>query len=223
MRFILSNNNVYIIWEHFKSNYINQNNDEEEDEFDDEEDLDEMGNDQEDGFGNLIKMSRMLRSPQIDAHFTPWGAFHPNNPMSPVNMYDLYFAHFHGFTTFSIPNFKDIMNSIEGVAIWAQHDPYTIIFGPAKTYSATEVKMNIDAVLMSALGIPPKKSENSELEMMKNQSQQLFKEGVINIFIRFPNGTIDILKNPSQSEIKEAIDLKTKIKDVVLYMNGESL
>ena len=217
-------NNVYIIWEHFKSNYINQAiaNDDDDDFDEDEEDAD-IGEDQEDGFGNLIKVSRMLQGPILEPHYTPWGAFHPNNPMSPVNMYDLYFAHFHGFTTFTIKNFKDLMNSIEGVAIWAQHDPYTIIFGPAKTYSATEVKINIEGVLMAAMGIPPKKSTSSELEDIKEQSNNMFQNGVSNIFIRFPNGHIDVIENPSQIFINEAMDLKTKIKDVVIYMNGESL
>lgn len=215
-------NSVYIVWEHFKSNYINQKDDEEEDDFEDEE-VGEFDEESEGGLGNLLRVSRMLQPITMDAHFTPWGAFHPSNPMSPVNMYDLYFAHFHGFTTFTVKNFKDLMNRIEGVAIWAQHDPYTVIIGPAKTYSASEVKSNVESVLMGALGVPMKKANNKELEEMKAQSADMFKNGMNNLYLLFPNGSIDILENPSQADIKEAVELKTKIKDLILYMNGEIL
>ena len=58
---------------------------------------------------------------------------------------------------------------------------------------------------------------------MRKQSAEMFKNGTNNVFLLFPNGTLDVLQNPSQAEIKEAVELKTKIKDLILYMNGELL
>lgn len=215
-------NNIYIIWEHFKSNYINQQSiEDDDDELDEDFEPDEPEEGEPD-FGNLIRLSKVFTNPEANAHYTPWGAFHPNNPLSPVNMYDLYFAHFHGFTTFSLKNFKDLMNRTEGVAIWAQHDPYCIIMGPAKTYSATEVKYNVTSVLLSALGVSVPNS-NQENEAVKSKSELMYKNGISNIHIRFPNGTIDVLENPTQIDMKDALELKTKIKDVAIFMNGESL
>jgi hypothetical protein len=69
----------------------------------------------------------------------------------------------------------------------------------------------------------PERKFLRKIEEMRKQSAEMFKNGTNNVFLLFPNGTLDVLQNPSQAEIKEAVELKTKIKDLILYMNGELL
>lgn len=225
--FILSKDSIIIGWEHYRTNYIKEQKptiDLVEDHNDDNEDDDNGDISIEDMFPGGIQFGQK----QTPIHYTPWGKFDVDNPISPVNLYDLYMVHFKGFTTDFIPNFKDLMSSIEGVAIWGQIDRYCLIIAPAKAYEVLEVKYNFDKTIYSALGLT---IENGGFDIEDHiisvieKSEELFKSGIDNFALVFPepNFGIEVIESPDEEKIKEINDLMGRVKDLVVIHNGDFL
>lgn len=227
--FTISKDDIVIGWEHYRTNYVKERNASipllggPDDSIDDDDD-DDSDISIEDMFPGGIS----FRQRQTPIHYTPWGKFDADNPISPVNLYDLYMVHFKGFTTDFIPNFKDLMSSIEGIAIWGQIDRYCLIVAPAKAYEALEVKYNFDKAIYSALGMT---IENGGFDMEDHiisvieRSEELFESGIDNFAVVFPepNFGIEVFEAPDEEKIKEIHDLMGRVKDLVVIHNGDFL
>lgn len=214
--------NKKIIWEHFETNYLKKNTDFDEDDDDDFEDFDESEDHEMAGGPNNFMRAFRLPGFMPEVHHTPWGVFHANNPLSPVNMYDISMAHFKGFNVHTIPNFIQLMDSVDGVAVWAQHDPYCIAVGPGKLYSTMEVKLNVEKAIYDALGVTNYNNHDKTLEYTI-ASTELLKNGTHNVFIRFPNGTSKVYENPSNEELSELLKLKKQINGVIIVHDGKEI
>jgi hypothetical protein len=211
-----------IIWEDFKLNYIERVNDEKED--DDEEDI-IFEDDDENMRGLDMMFGQMNQARQI--HHTPWGRFLADNPLSPVNLYELKVAHLKGFKITSIPNFEKLMSEVDGVALFAKLDPYFIVMAPAKLYSVPEVKANIERAIYKALNIEIR-NESPDLESYAAQAQavshsKFVDDGVENIVLVFPepNVEVEIMENPTEKELNEVDKLSKQLKDLIVFKNGE--
>jgi hypothetical protein len=167
--------------------------------------------------GMIFPFAKHMLPPQVQ--YTPWGAFNADNPLSPANMYDLQMAHFRGFTVHTIPNFIQLMDSVEGVAVWTQHDPYCIAVGPAKTYTSEEVKINVEKAIYAALGVP----DFSPQPIQQMQSIELMNEGVHNIIVQFPNGNTTVYREPSEEQTMDLLKLKTQVDNVVIFQDGKEI
>ena len=224
--FTISKDDIVIGWEHYRTNYVKEQHPTPSPLIIDDDDDDEDDGDIsiEDMFPGGIS----FRQRQIPTHYTPWGKFDADNPISPVNLYDLYMVHFKGFTTDFIPNFKDLMSSVEGVAIWGQIDRYCLIVAPAKAYEALEVRYNFDKAIYSALGMT---IENGGFDMEDHiisvieRSEELFESGIDNFAVVFPepNFGIEVFEAPDEEKIKEIHDLMGRVKDLVVIHNGDFL
>lgn len=213
-----------IVWEDFKLNYIDKPLDEKEED-DEEEDVIFEDDDE-----NMRGLEMMMMGPMNAiqrVHNTPWGKFSPENPISPVNLYELKVAHLKGFKTTSIPNFEQLMRNVDGVALFAQLDPYFIVIAPAKLYAIQDVKSNVERAIYKALNIEIK-NELPGLESYVAQAQALsnskfLEEGIDNIVIVFPepNVGIEVLESPSQKEIGEVDQLSKQLKELIIFKNGE--
>lgn len=227
--FTISKDDIVIGWEHYRTNYVKEQHTNTtslggpDDSIDDDDD-DDSDISIEDMFPGGIS----FRQRQAPIHYTPWGKFDADNPISPVNLYDLYMVHFKGFTTDFIPNFKDLMSSIEGIAIWGQIDRYCLIVAPAKAYEALEVRYNFDKAIYSALGMT---IENGGFDMEDHiisvieRSEELFESGIDNFAVVFPepNFGIEVFEAPDEEKIKEIHDLMGRVKDLVVIHNGDFL
>lgn len=227
--FTISKDDIVIGWEHYRTNYIKEQhanipllsgpNDSIDDDDDDDGDI---------SIEDMFSSGISFRQRQAPVHYTPWGKFDADNPISPVNLYDLYMVHFKGFTTDFIPNFKDLMSSIEGIAIWGQIDRYCLIVAPAKAYEVLEVKYNFDKAIYSALGMT---IENGGFDMEDHiisvieRSEELFESGIDNFAVVFPepNFGIEVFEAPDEQKIKEIHDLMGRVKDLVVIHNGDFL
>lgn len=203
--------NREIIWEHFQSNYDGPKNNQDMD-FDDEDDNDM---DIDGPMAMPIPVSFLNQSMVDMIDYTPWGAFHKSNPLSPSNMYDLWLAHFRGFKAQSIPDFVGVMNNIDGVAVWAQHDPYCVIIGPGKAYDPNQVKRNVEDALLGPR-IAPLITNLSELTLSTHT-----EKGVDVIGALYPDGTHQIWENPSEDELKDILELPKLITELTLFKNGK--
>lgn len=220
----ISEGAVTIGWEHYKTNYIDTPKSSVQmiDDIDDDDDDEDGDIDIEEIFNNRMQ----FHSLQKPMHHTPWGKFEADSPLSPVNLYDLYLGHFKGFNTNSIPNFKELMSSIEGVALWGQIDPYCVVIAPARSYSTTEVKYNIDRAIYSALGISLKNS-NLDLEDylidLCEKSEELFNNGVENFTIVFPEPNFNVVleENPDEEKENEVEELISRIQGLIVIKNGK--
>lgn len=212
-----------IVWEDFRLNYIDKPPEEKDE--DDEEDVIFEDDDE-----NMRGLEMMMMGPMNTiqrVHNTPWGKFSPDNPISPVNLYELKVAHLKGFKTTSIPNFDQLMKNVDGVALFAQLDPYFIVIAPAKLYALQDVKSNVERAIYRALNIEIK-NESPALESYVAQAQALsnskfLEEGIDNIVIVFPepNVGVEMLENPSPKEIGEVDQLSKQLKELIIFKNGE--
>lgn len=212
-----------IIWEDFKLNYIERTNDEKEEDDDDEDIVFE--DDDENMRGLDMMFGQMNQARQI--HHTPWGRFLAENPLSPVNLYELKVGHLKGFRITSIPNFEKIMSEVDGVALFAKLDPYFIVMAPAKLYSVVEVKANIERAIYKALNIEIK-NEPPDLESYAAQAQavshsKFVDDGIQNIVLVFPepNVEVEIIENPTEKDLNEVDKLSLQLKDLIVFKNGE--
>lgn len=231
----MSKKEYSLIWENYRSNYIKEEPEEEDDDddiFNDGEGFE--GDDEHDGSKhpnglNLYDIPKLFRVNQPIPHYTPWGLFHSNNPLSPTNMYELWMVHFKGFSVFSFgksgtgSEFINLMNSIDGVAIWSQHDPYCIVIGPAKAYSIEEIRRNVEKALFGKLDPDLLKKEEPPKETNEAKSLLLFNNGVKNIIVEFPNGLVDIIEDPSEEAVDEVNKALIGIAGVTAYLNGQKI
>lgn len=229
--------NPQIIWKHYKENFLKVN------ESDilhiDDEDMpaNMLDDDDDDDDGSMprlgfINMSNIM--PQSHMHQTPWGSFAVDNPLSPINMYDLQVANFKGFNTRSITDFKSVMSRVDGIAAWASLDPYCIVIAPAMLYDTTEVKKSFEEAVYHALAIQKTTSDADQLSFMEDrkartldaakQSYDLFHEsGIDNITIILPDekATVDIIKNPTDLELLSVNKLIDQLPDLIVLRNGD--
>lgn len=212
-----------IVWEDFRLNYIEKSQDE-KDEDDDDNDIIFDDDDE-----NMRQFEMMFGSmgPLKQIHNTPWGRFAADNPLSPVNLYELKVAHLKGFKTTSIANFDQLIKNVDGVALFAQLDPYFIVIATAKLYSIQDVKSSIERAIYKALDIEIK-SESPNLESYVAQAQALShskfsEEGIQNIVMVFPEPHVgvEILENPSEKEINDVDQLSRQLKELIIFKNGE--
>jgi hypothetical protein len=222
----ISNGEVYIAWINYKENYIEvpEHND-----FTDEDTPDSFDDDDDElGVGQIRFMnSGMFNFHNENIHYTPWGRYLANNPMSPINMYEqLWVAHFKGFTTKTIPNFDQIIAATEGVANFVKIDPYSIVIAVAKCYDFTDVQQNVERSLYEALGIEisnESKSMEDHLMGVREQSLSLFNSGVENIALVFPepNFSVEIVESPTEQNILDLKKLFGQIQNLIVFRNGE--
>ena len=212
-----------IVWEDFKLNYIDRPSEEKEE--DDEEDI--IFEDDDENMRGLEMMMMGPMNAMKQVHNTPWGRFAADNPISPVNLYELKVAHLKGFKVTSIPNFEQMMANIDGVALFSKLDPYFIVIAPAKLYSIQDVKSNVERAIYKALNIEIK-NEQPTLESYVAQAQSISQskfseEGIQNIVMVFPepNVAVDIIENPTEKDIKEVNQLSSQLKDLIIFKNGE--
>lgn len=224
MRFTLMNRSI--LWEDYKANYVDKdyeksevNNEIEEDDFEDfdEDEMQEI---------DTIRMGKMIIGmPQTmftgELVSTPWGQFQIDNKFAPFNFYSLKIAHFRGFSSFTIPKFVDVMDGVEGVALWKALDPYCFIIGKARLYTWEEVAKNIDDKLLIQEEVEKSPTVNVAVEKF---IQEVNEKNINNyVAIIFPNGktAITLPTDPDYAEkIIEMADIQSKIKDSIVIENG---
>ena len=208
-----------IAWKHYKTNYLTVENDsnlndDDDDEIDDTDD-------------EILMMPNFLKLNQEPiCHFTPWGKIEADNPLSPVHLYDLQVALFRGFSVKTIPNFKALIDEIEGIAMWAILDRYSIVIAPAQTYQSIEVKVNVERAIYQALGLTMGSSVIDEGEYILSigeQSAELFAEGTENLIVVFPepNFAVEVIENPNEEDFKQADAMFDQVEDIIIFKNGE--
>lgn len=218
-----------IEWEDYKANYIDNNIPDPDDEFDDSKFDDEDDEDDDDSppQGGIDKILGMVSFPfggpigggQVIN--TPWGGFSNANKLAPHNFYDIKLGHFKGFSTFSNKNFTDIMDNIDGVAIWKALDPYCIAVGKARLYTWAEVTANIKNALLGNQknDEPDDKILSIRDKIIAENSQNHIEYYVAAIF---PNGEV-IQITPDQDDytdkLKQINELKNKLS-LVIIENG---
>ena len=221
----VSKDEVVIAWEHYKTNYLDVDQSSKNDDSDDIEDLDD---DDEDDGDNIISMLPNFIKLNSDKpmHYTPWGKFDADNTLSPINLYDLRVMHFKGFTTRSIENFPKLINSIEGISIWGQIDPYFVVLAIAKMYDYETIKKNVEDAIYKALNIEIK-DDNLPLHQYVldavAQSKALFEDGIENFVIVFPepNLATEVLKDIDEKKIGAVNKLMHQIENLIVFKNGE--
>lgn len=146
---------------------------------------------------------------------TPWGNYSAENKFAPFNFYNLKLAHFKGFSTHSIPKFTEIMDSVDGVAVWKPIDPYCVAIGKGRAYEWSEVIINVQQALLG-------KSEKEELiEKTIQDVIALHKDKGIEKYtaIIFPDGKV-FKAYPEEDDyarrIAEMDDLSKKLKAVII-------
>lgn len=223
----ISKDDVMIAFEHYKTNYMEI--DKERPLYEGDDDIGDDDDEEENDFSPIDMMpAGILRFGQEKPiHYTPWGKFDTDNPLSPVHLYDLRAVHFKGFTTKSIPNFSSLMNTIEGVSIWAQIDPYFIVIAPAKLYDFADVRANIEEAIYTALNIEVTADTSFDLDHyimeVAEKSSTMFSEGTDNFALIFPDKdfSVEYIENPTQENIVEICSLFNQIKNLIVFKNGE--
>lgn len=223
--------NPQIIWKHYKENFLKVN---ESDilHIDDEDMPSNMLDDDDDDDGvprlGFINMSNIM--PQSHMHQTPWGSFAVDNPLSPINMYDLQVANFKGFNTRSIADFKSVMSRVDGIAAWATLDPYCIVIAPAMLYDTTEVKKSFEEAVYHALAIQKPTDTNVDedrkaraIDAAKQSYDLFYESGIDNITLILPDEkmTIDIIKSPTDLEVSSVNKLIDQLPDLIVLRNGD--
>lgn len=224
--------NKFIKWEDYRANYIDNTTDYDDDDDDNDEEFDE--DDIEDSIDEenvspkqMNKIMSMVAIPfgpnMANGKIinTPWGGFGEKNKLAPFNFYELRIAHFKGFSTLTIPNFIDIMDSVDGVAVWKSLDPYCIIVGKARIYTWEEVAANVKAALIGAGDTPKVDTIVSDL------SKEVIAKNIENNITHytaaiFPNGKV-IQVTPTEDgyedKLRQIEELKTKLS-LIIIENG---
>lgn len=158
---------------------------------------------------------------------TPWGVFRKENKLAPFNFYELKIAHLRGFSSNSYSRFNEIINEIDGVAVWKLLDPYCIIVGKARLYEWPEIVSGFNSKFIGANNSVPAAKDKKELaqEMILSYATDLNDENYIGI--RFPSGKITFYKSSNEphyeEKVQEILKLRNTIEDVIIVHNGEIL
>lgn len=209
---------IQIIWMDYKENY-----------FDDSrpnklsvEDILNDDDDDENGIFELpVKIFNMNEEARKNMHNTPWGQFAKDDMHSPLNMYDLQIAHLKGFNIEDVNNIEHILSNVNGVAKFHILDRYAIIIAPAKAYSTSEVKLNVQHALYHALGFDEEVYAGIEEDTWCKKSKELFDSGKENYILLLPNGQAQIIYDMSSESEQKILSLIKTVENVIVVKNGE--
>lgn len=224
-----------IMWEDFSENY-GENSDrynDIEDDFrdDDDEDDDEMGDpDQNRGITAVFSNLPGFMGGPRQVISTPWGQFSGEDKFAPTEFYKLKVLHFYKFNVNTLPNFMEIMDSIDGVAIWKCQDPYCVIIGKAKAYEWDEVVYNVEMAILGKKQVNKSAEENPHLKIAEDAIKLKEELGIPKYIVAvFPNGKcVDKdLSSETPEEYtricKEVLDLADKLPGIIIVQDGEIL
>lgn len=221
MRFIME---PRIQWEDYRANYIDDDDDLLEDEIDDIGDA-EPEDDESDEDTQIQKFMSGVGVPMgVFAMgrpiITPWGAFNEQNKFAPFNFYDLSVAHFGGFSTHTKPNFADIMDNVDGVAIWKAINPYCIVIGKGRLYEWADVKANVKRAL---IGEATQQADNTQKDLVQKIISENNQNNIVNYTaVVFPTGEkfqTTPLDTDYEDKLKQIESLKTKLA-LIIIENG---
>ena len=221
---------ICIAFEHYRENYLEVEKEKNRSLYKKDDDDDDDDNDDDDEVSNFVDiMPSVMRfgAEKQQVHYTPWGKFDIDNPLSPVNLYDLRAVHFKGFTSRSIPNFSKLMGNIEGVAIWGQIDPYFVVIAPAKSYDFAVVRENVERAIYGALNIeiktPTKTMEDYIIQVAEKSASMFADDGIENFALIFPNEdfSVEYIENPTEENVKHVCSLFAQIENLIIFKNGE--
>lgn len=200
-----------IVYEDFDENYVHTS-EEEQDLLEDDDDGEGEGTGLPPG---IIPINSEMFTGKIVN--TPWGNFTKKNKFAPFNFYSLQIMYLQGMSTLTIPRFADLMDNIEGVALWRSLDPYTIIVGKAKLYEWPEVKENISAALLKSEVKTNDVDKTVQKIISENTGKQYFA-------IVFPNGKFIVTPADDplyEKNIVDADNVKKTLRGVITIKNGE--
>lgn len=221
---------ICIAFEHYRENYLEVEKEKNRSLYKKDDDDDDDNDDDDDEVSNFVDiMPSVMRfgAEKQQVHYTPWGKFDIDNPLSPVNLYDLRAVHFKGFTSRSIPNFSKLMGNIEGVAIWGQIDPYFVVIAPAKSYDFAIVRENVERAIYGALNIeiktPTKTIEDYIIQVAEKSASMFVDDGIENFALIFPNEdfSVEYIENPTEENVKHVCSLFSQIENLIIFKNGE--
>jgi len=212
---------IIIGWENYKENYVKVT--------DDIDDMDDINEDEDEFIDTMpFKVFNMNGMEHLEAHYTPWGKFEAENPLSPINFYELSLAHFTGFTVKSFSDFNNIMVNVDGLALYKIVDPYCVVIAPAKSYEVTDVKINFERAIYKALNLTIADSTNLPPEVdegifnAQQKSMDLAEAGQENLTIVFTNPEFAVeVKELNEENLLAVNRLFLQVEDLYVFRNGE--
>lgn len=214
-----------ITWEDYRANYVDDDIDDVMHELDDDDDI--VDDDDDDDISgpppNGMSLGKLMSAMGGPASFgrvvnTPWGQFSSNNKFAPFNFYELKIMHFNGFSTHTFPNFKATLDSIDGVAVWKDMDPYCVIIGKARTYSWQTVINNVTEAL-TKVPAPPTPEHIAEKIIATQQKEDVS----VYVAVVFPDGRSSIV-TPDDTEymkkVQEINEMRGTINNLIIIENG---
>lgn len=214
---------VLVIWEAYSGNYDTVKHNIEESEISDEEEYD-------DDFADDMKVKGLIPihiggQQEIIPDFTPWGKFDSSNPFSPTNLYDIQIAHFKGFSASDIPELKQILNGIHGVAMWSIIDKYRVAIAPAASYNTSEVKEKVQNAIYKYFNVQfgTKDMEEYIKSLMDTSEREYLDTQKDNILIIFPqpNFSVENICEPTEEDYAEIKRLHSMVKGLLVIKNGK--
>lgn len=161
-------------------------------------------NDDEFSYGNTEEQEQQ----KLDLVMTPFGDQILGDKWSPLTMYELQVMHLRGPIA-DDPRLLDRLDKIQGVAAFHVVDRYTYIIAPGRLYSVTEVKQNVEEVLLNKSSFTPA-IDIAKKELRENHENAETLEGMNLYSILYKNGTqlhINKLKSDSsfESELRDGL------------------
>lgn len=212
---------VLVIWETYSGNYDTLKNATEEPDLPDEEDDDDIP----DGLMPRGLIPIHFGQQEVIPDFTPWGKFDSSNPFSPTNLYDIQIAHFKGFSATDIPELKQILNGIHGVAMWSIIDKYRVAIAPAASYNTSEVKEKVQRAIYKYFNVQFGSADVEEyIKTLMDTSEREYldtqKDNVLIIFPE-PNFSVENICEPTEEEYAEIKRLHSMVKGLIVIKNGK--
>jgi len=205
-----------IVWEDYNSNYVDNIDD--SDDFDDDFDEDEEGAEPHPMSGLISVMSGGNFGKMVN---TPWGPFGVNNKFAPFNFYELKIAHFKGFNTRSLASFTDVMDNIDGVAVWKSLDPYCIIIGKAKRYEWAYVINAVNTALLGKQEVKNSTPTSLADEVIAENKKKNITEYTAVIFPN--NNVVQITPNDEDysEKLAQVYELEKSMAGLIIIENGQ--
>lgn len=206
-----------ISWMDYRSNYLIKKDYTDIDDDDDDEII--MASLKDDEIGD--SMPRFIpfgMGMQDEYKITPWGKFLESDPMNPMNLYDeIHVMHCRGFNLEDLLRLEATMNSIRGITRWTIIDKYSIIICISKTYSASEVKFNVEETIYNNLNC--KKISKFEESAIIGQGESE-KNKTDHLLLIFPNGEKQLIENPTAQDINDVDNILSNMKNCIVFKNG---
>ncbi len=219
-----------IFWEDFSENYEKSIPEFQPSDIDDDEDEDFDESEAQGGMTAVFSNLPGFMGGGKQTVSTPWGQFLSEDKFSPTEFYNLKVLHFYKFSVYTIPDFINIMDGIDGVAIWKCQDPYCIILGKGKIYEWKEVVANVEIALLGKQQIKTQPEINQLIDVAQDIIKLQAEVGVTNyISVIFPNGKcVNRNYNPEDKEeydryLSEARDLINTLPGIIVIQDGEIL